>query len=744
MKFFKHLASIDLIKTIGRWLNSRSLYSISNEPRPSLKSRRIGFFRRNNLRAIGQSFDSHQQSKSKEICQDWKWIRRISASIAALIFALIPSIAYANITITPSPSNPTILSSLLGPNVALSNLVISQGTTGKSIATFTGGLTGGTPNIGINAGVALVTGDASTAIGPNNIGSRSTSNAGSSIDSDLLAIDPNTNQFDTTSISVDVIPAGNFMSVKFVFASEEYDEYVCSQYNDAMGIFVTGPGIVSNTTTGKANIARVSNGTGNFFPISINQINKGVAGSNGSSTYPNCTLLTNSAFYTSNPANGANLQYDGMTIPIEAVVAVTPQQKYTVKIAVADISDTSLDSAVFVEKISSYNLDLGDAPNTYGTAIPNSSVLLPGPARHSTGTNVYLGSIAPDGENNTIPATAGAIANNDDITGTDDEDAFSANDLLIVSGVSSYNIPTIPVHNGLGTTAKLMGWIDFNKSGVFGDAAGEMATANVPAGATTAALNWSGFTPPTIGTSYARFRITTDASLVANPSPLGLAFDGEVEDYRVKFDTRANIGAKLLLVKRITGIQPTGSTTWYRTTNPNETGATATVLNTVVHNPLDTANNDTNATWPSNYLVGAYNAGKVKAGDSLEYTIYYLNAQGANASNVKICDPIRGKQAYVAGSMQLQPGSSNAPIILTDGVDLTVDRANSYAAGNVPTNCNAANTTATGIDRGGVEIGITGTGSSVQPDLTLLTGATSSGTPPTSYGWFRFRTKVDP
>ena len=59
--------------------------------------------------------------------------------------------------------------------------------------------------------------------------------------------------------------------------------------------------------------------------------------------------------------------------------------------------------------------------------------------------------------------------------------------------------------------------------------------------------------------------------------------------------------------------------------------------------------------------------------------------------------------------MKLQPGGGST-ISLTDAIDPTVDRGNSYAAGTVPTNCNAANTTATGIDRGGVAIGITGTG----------------------------------
>ena len=203
--------------------------------------------------------------------------------------------------------------------------------------------------------------------------------------------------------------------------------------------------------------------------------------------------------------------------------------------------------------------------------------------------------------------------------------------------------------------------------------------------------------------------------------------------------------ANPILVKRITAIKPAGTATWVRTTNPND----ATPLNTVVHNPADTANNDTNSNWPTSYLVGTYNAGNIKPGDELEYTVYYLSTQGAGASSLKICDPIRGRQTYNAGSMQLQPGGAGTPIPLTDTVD-SADRANTYTATTIPTDCNAGSSTATGTASTttgavtGLAIQLTGTGASIQPNLSVLTGATAPGTPPTSYGWFRFTTKVDP
>jgi uncharacterized repeat protein (TIGR01451 family) len=199
------------------------------------------------------------------------------------------------------------------------------------------------------------------------------------------------------------------------------------------------------------------------------------------------------------------------------------------------------------------------------------------------------------------------------------------------------------------------------------------------------------------------------------------------------------------LVKRITGIKPAGSSTIVRTTNPNET-TSPTLLNTVVHNPLDTANNDINPNWPSNYVVGAYNAGKIKTGDEIEYTIYYLNTSGADTKSLRICDPIRGKQDYVSNSMSIQPGGSTTPLTLTDTLDSPgTDRAQSYTTATAPTNCNATSSTATGISDGsiaGVSVTIDGTGASGQPDLTAIPSGAVGGNPNTSYGWFRFRTKV--
>jgi hypothetical protein len=476
--------------------------------------------------------------------QQSRILRFVSACFLGLLLVVFTATAvYANIAITTTTNVAALQTALQGNNVTVSNVTVSQGSTTGQVGTFVGGLAGGAgPVIGINDGVVMVTGTATSALGPNNNSSITTGGETGPTDTNLATVDSGA-QFDTASLSFNVVPAGNFMALDYVFGSDEYNEFVCTIFNDAMGIFVSGPGIA-----GTSNIARLST---NLSPMSVNEINRGQVGaaSTGGSVAP-CNL-TNAAFYVKNIGDSTaesvstpnsslgtatssaftNLQYDGFTVPLTSQVRVTPGSTYTVKVVIADIGDSAWDSGLFLDGVRSFNLDLGDAPNSYGTQPIDQTIQMPGPASHSTGQDIYLGAVAPDAENTVTPATSPNAANADDSAGVDDEDAFSG-DLSFVPGITTHSLSNIPVRNGTGSTAKLMGWIDFNKDGDFLDA-GEVATVNVAPSQTTANLSWSGFTAPTTGTSYARFRITTDPNITNSPTPLGLAGDGEVEDYRV-------------------------------------------------------------------------------------------------------------------------------------------------------------------------------------------------------------------
>jgi uncharacterized repeat protein (TIGR01451 family) len=479
-------------------------------------------------------------------------------ALTSLALGSLSQEALADLTITPTTNATAIGSQLAGSNVTISGVTIDQGSNqvispqtglpvvvnGDQTGTFTGGSTGTAgPLLGIENGVVLVTGDVTTADGPNRFSSRTTGGETGPTSAALATVDGGT-QYDTVTLQFNVVPSGNTLSMEFLFASEEYNEFVCTTFNDAMGIFVGGPGI-----TGEVNIARLDQTLAGF---SINEINRGVAGAAASNfPAPSCNL-NNSQFFINNIANYnetisatnratplstqnnyTNVEYDGFTKSLAASIAVQPNQTYTIKVVTADIGDSLWDGGVFVDVINSYNLDYGDAPDSYKTSTVNQAIQLPGPARHSVplSPNVYLGALPPDVETNGTPATSPNPADGDDNTG-DDEDAFG-NTLKIPSGITSHLISGIPVHNTSGQTAKLMGWIDFNLDGDFLDP-GEQATVNVAPNQTTAALSWSGFPRIVEGNTYARFRITTDAGLISTPNSAGLAIDGEVEDYQVE------------------------------------------------------------------------------------------------------------------------------------------------------------------------------------------------------------------
>ncbi|WP_104435570.1 choice-of-anchor L domain-containing protein [Kineococcus xinjiangensis] len=123
---------------------------------------------------------------------------------------------------------------------------------------------------------------------------------------------------DAASYEVTLIPEGDNLHVRYVFASEEYPEFVGSAFNDVMSVRVDGK--------------LCSNVPGTDEPVAVNTIN----------------AIYNSKFYVDN-ANGAAgyaTSMDGLTTPLTCSVPVTPGKAVTVKIALADTSDESYDSAV--------------------------------------------------------------------------------------------------------------------------------------------------------------------------------------------------------------------------------------------------------------------------------------------------------------------------------------------------------------------------------------------------------------
>jgi hypothetical protein len=184
----------------------------------------------------------------------------------AVVFILCLSTVQAQFTVTSSTNATQMAQLLAGSGVTISNATVNctQGSFNGS-GTFSNG--GGT-GLGINSGVVLMTGDV------NQVDSSSTwfaSEIGNGLnDADLDVVSPSISlSNDRCILEFDVVPSGDTLRFKYVFASEEYPDYVCSNFSDVFAFFVSGPNPLGGNYN-KRNIALVP---GTNLVVSINTIN---------------------------------------------------------------------------------------------------------------------------------------------------------------------------------------------------------------------------------------------------------------------------------------------------------------------------------------------------------------------------------------------------------------------------------------------------------------------------------------
>ncbi len=189
---------------------------------------------------------------------------------------------------------------------------------------------GTTSNIGIDRGIILTSGDADNAEGPNIDDAVEGVNFLQD-EEDLELLIPGFDILDPVVYEIQFIPFDTIVRFNYVFGSDEYPEYAPpsnSAYNDVFGFFISGPGINGPFTDNAENIAYLPDGV---TPVSINNVN----------------AITNNQYYIDND-NGATVEYDGFTVPLEASAIVIPCDTYNIKIALADAGDAQLDSGVFL------------------------------------------------------------------------------------------------------------------------------------------------------------------------------------------------------------------------------------------------------------------------------------------------------------------------------------------------------------------------------------------------------------
>lgn len=209
---------------------------------------------------------------------------------------------------------------------------------------------GGTTVFGFTEGVILTSGDIALAEGPNESVETGEQFGDTTNDPDINVL-ATSSIFDVAGIEFDFVPIGETVTFRYVFASEEYCEFVGSVFNDVFGFFVSGPGINGPFANNAINVA-VLPGTSDY--VSINNVNH----NDNASSYVNNTLQmdANQCGIAYTPNFQDLIEYDGMTVPLKATIDVIPCETYHIRLVVADVGDDKLDSGVFLE---SQSFDIG-------------------------------------------------------------------------------------------------------------------------------------------------------------------------------------------------------------------------------------------------------------------------------------------------------------------------------------------------------------------------------------------------
>ncbi|MCH2045952.1 MAG: choice-of-anchor L domain-containing protein [Saprospiraceae bacterium] len=275
-------------------------------------------------------------------------LRQQISTICCLFFIGIQSLqAQLNVNTAITPQQ-LVEDFLIGGGVTVSNVTIAPGSDFRQYAYFTNNGS----SLELNSGIFLSTGYAGEFSTPINTSGDFTSidpfqdpdcfgGVCSPGDSDLNLILGDSITFDAAVLEFDFVPETDTIRFRYVFASEEYNEFVCSEFNDIFAFLLTGPGYTNY------NIARVPNTS---FPVAINTINNGQPGNSGAvgnCTFPNGSLNFSNLFIDNN--NGPHIEYDGMTVALEAVAVVQACSTYHIKLAIADVTDAAFDSGVFLE-----------------------------------------------------------------------------------------------------------------------------------------------------------------------------------------------------------------------------------------------------------------------------------------------------------------------------------------------------------------------------------------------------------
>ena len=218
--------------------------------------------------------------------------------------------------------------------VDLVNALIGTGADSPTVSnvTYTGSLSAAgtftdlTDVFGFEDGIVLSSGNIRSIVGPNNA-PNSTQVNGTLGDPNLDTLIPGYNTNDASVLEFDFeCEFLQVISFQYVFSSEEYNEWIGSNFNDVFGFFVNGVNIavIPETTT----------------PVSVNNLNCGDP-FGAADNY--CSLFINNANLTD-----YDTEMDGFTVVLTATAELDLETNH-IKLAIADAGDYAYDSNVLIK-----------------------------------------------------------------------------------------------------------------------------------------------------------------------------------------------------------------------------------------------------------------------------------------------------------------------------------------------------------------------------------------------------------
>ena len=215
--------------------------------------------------------------------------------------------------------------------------------TAAQAGTFTGGDASG--YLSFEDGVIFSSGNA-TSINGTPAGNSSTNISGSvDGDADFNAINGGVATFDASFLEATIVTDTDKLTVQFVFGSEEYNEYVYSNFNDHMGIWINGIHYAA-TPDGQ----EIAIGTINHAG-SVNPTNGSDANDPNSTHDPTDGIFESAlpALYRDNAGATYDTEMDGFTITVSITIDVVAGQQADIKIGVADTGDSAYDSWLLIQ-----------------------------------------------------------------------------------------------------------------------------------------------------------------------------------------------------------------------------------------------------------------------------------------------------------------------------------------------------------------------------------------------------------